>query len=112
LNLKELANHLKIEEDQFLELTDLFLKTAFTDLRNLESAIEDNDPPTAERMAHSIKGAAGILGFMEIYDVAKRMEAAVRENRLTDINGGIMMIGKKLNRIAEALQGEKQNAKD
>jgi HPt (histidine-containing phosphotransfer) domain-containing protein len=112
LNLKELANHLKLEENQFLELTDLFLKTAFTELRNLESALEDNDPATAERMAHSIKGAAGILGFTEIQEVAKKLEVAVRERRFTDIKGTILMIREKFDRIAEALQREKQNAED
>jgi HPt (histidine-containing phosphotransfer) domain-containing protein len=112
LSLKELANHLELEVDQFLELTNLFLKTAFTELKNLESALEDNDPATAEKMAHSIKGAAGILGFTEIHDVAKKIECAVRKNRFTDINGTLQMIREKLDRIADDLQGEKWNAQD
>jgi len=111
LNLKKLANHLQIEENQFLELTDLFLKTTFTELTNLESALEDRHSATAERMAHSIKGAAGILGFMEIHEVAKKIESTIRENHLTDIHGTILMIREKLDLVADALQREKRNAK-
>lgn len=111
LNIKELANHLEIEEGQFLELTELFLRTCSADLTNLESAKGNRDSVTIERMAHSIKGAAIILGFTEIHEVVKKIEIATRENRLMDINGGILMIREKLDRIAEALQREKANAK-
>jgi len=111
LNIQELANHLEIEEGQCLELTELFLKTSSTELTHLESAIEKKDLVTIERMAHSIKGSAAILGFMEVHEAAKKIEIAARENRLTDINRGVLMIREKLDWIAEALQGKKVNAK-
>lgn len=60
-----------------------------------------------ERMAHSIKGSAVILGLMEIYEAAKKIEIAARENRLMEINRGVLMIREKLGWVAEALQGKK-----
>jgi len=107
LNIQELANHLEIEEGQCLELTELFLKTSSTELTHLESAIGKKDLVTIERMAHSIKGAAGILGLTEIHELAKKIEIAAGENRLSDIHRGALTIREKLGRIAEAFQGEK-----
>ncbi|MBM4339704.1 MAG: Hpt domain-containing protein [Deltaproteobacteria bacterium] len=107
MNIQELANHLEIEESQCLELTELFLKTSSTELTHLESAIGKKDLVTIERMAHSIKGSAVILGLSEIHEAAKKIEIAARENRLMEINRGVLMIREKLGWMAEVLQGKK-----
>ncbi|MDI7260913.1 MAG: Hpt domain-containing protein [Thermodesulfobacteriota bacterium] len=111
MNLKESAKKLELEEEELLELVDLFLKTTSSELTELQSALEKKGFPVAERMAHSIKGAAGSLGLMDIHDAAKGIEMALRENHLTDINGCILMIREKLDLIAEALKIGDQNAK-
>lgn len=111
VNLKRLAESLELEEVEFLELIDLFLKTAFPELIQMQFAIDKQDAPVAERLAHSIKGAAGSLGFKDIFDEARKIEVAARENHLFDINGGIRTIREKLNLIAEVFNGEDRNAK-
>ncbi|MCJ7782868.1 MAG: Hpt domain-containing protein [Desulfobacterales bacterium] len=105
MNLKELAKRLEIEEEECLELLDLFKKTTASELRNLESALEKRDAPVIERMAHSIKGGAGILGLLEIHDAAKRIEIAARRNHLEDMGEDIRTLGAKLDLIAESLIG-------
>ena len=104
MNLKELANRLEIGEEECLELLNLFIKTAASELRNLESALEKKDAPVVERMAHSIKGAAGILRLQEIHDAAKKIETAARTNRLEEIEVDLRIIKEKLEMIAEALK--------
>ena len=104
MNLKELANRLEIGEEECLELLNLFKKTAVSELRNLESALEKKDAPVVERMAHSIKGAAGILGLLEIRDAAKRIGTAARTNRVEEIEVDLRIIKEKLEMIAEALK--------
>jgi len=103
VNLKELAKRLEIEEEECLELLDLFKKTTTSELRNLKSALEKRDAPVIERMAHSIKGGAGILGLLEIHDAAKRIEMAARTNR-EKIEVDLQIINEKLEMIAEALK--------
>ena len=112
MNLKELAKKLELEEKELIELIDLFLKTSSSELTELQSALQKKDFQVAERMAHSIKGAAGSLGFADIYDEAKKMEVASRENRLVDIHEGFGIIKEKLDLIAEGFKREETYAKD
>lgn len=103
MNLKELAKDLELEEEEFLEMVNLFLETASSDLGKLQSALEEWNGTMAVNTAHSIKGAAATLGLMEIYEVAKRIEIEVRENRLEKARGGIRTIREKLDLISENL---------
>lgn len=105
MNLGKLASDLKLEEEELSELLDLFLKTASPELIELQSALIEKNAWSAERMAHSIKGAAGILGLMEIHDATKRIEMAARMNRLEDVEADLRVIKKKLETIDEALKG-------
>lgn len=104
MNLKELARSLELKEEELSELLDLFLKTTPSELIELQSALKEKDAQASERMAHSIKGAAGILGLLEIHDAAKRIETAARTNRLEEIEVNLRTIKEKLEIIAEALK--------
>jgi HPt (histidine-containing phosphotransfer) domain-containing protein len=103
VNLSELAKNLELEEGELLELINLFLQTTSSELMKFQSAIEKEDWSVAERMAHSIKGAAGSLGLTDIHDAAKRIETAVRGNRLGEMDADIRTIRRTLDRIAESL---------
>lgn len=104
MNLKQWAQRLEIEEDELLEIVDLFIKTSFSDLAKLQAAIEEEDIQPVAAAAHSIKGAAGILGLLEIHDAAKKIEMAARTNRLEEIEVNLRIIKEKLEIIAEALK--------
>ena len=95
---------MNLEEEELLELMDLFLKTTSSELIELQSALKEKDAQAAERMAHSMKGAAGSLGLKEIYETAKKIEAAARTNRLEEIEVDLRIIKEKLEIIAEALK--------
>jgi HPt (histidine-containing phosphotransfer) domain-containing protein len=104
VNLRELARSLELKEEELSELLDLFLKTTSSELTELQSALKKEDFQVAEAMAHSIKGAAGILGLLEIHDAAKKIETAARTNRLEEIEVDLRTIKEKLEIIAEALK--------
>lgn len=104
MNLKELATNLELEEEELLKLIHLFLETTSSELVTFQSALENRDFPVAERMAHSIKGAAGILGLTEIHDAALTIERAVRDNCLADINRCLPMIRANLDLMTECLK--------
>ena len=49
MNLKELSEKLELEESEFLELFDLFVKTCYSDLNILQSAIDKGDAPRGSK---------------------------------------------------------------
>ena len=67
MRFSELVERLGLERDEFLELAELFVETGSSDLSRLKSAVEDEDTQEVIKIAHSIKGASGNLGLMEIY---------------------------------------------
>jgi histidine phosphotransfer protein HptB len=102
MNLEELAKNLEMNEEEFLEMLDLFLETTTEDLSKLRSAIEEKDTQKVARTAHSIKGAAANLGLEEIHKVAVRIEREARENDLKEVGEAIETIKEKLDWIAQS----------
>ena len=85
MNFKELAENLGLEEDEYLEIIELFIETVISDLDKLRTAIEEGDAGKAADAAHSMKGAAGNLGLEEIQEAARRTEEEARNEALSDI---------------------------
>jgi HPt (histidine-containing phosphotransfer) domain-containing protein len=110
MNFKELAKNLEMEEEEFLEIVELFLETTFSDMGNLQTAVEEKDAQKVVKTAHSIKGAASNLGFWEIYELAKRIEMDGRENNLNEVNGALRGIKEKVDLIAEVIKKGSSNA--
>lgn len=96
MNLNELAKRLEIEEEECLDFLLLFRKTTASELSNLEIALEKKEASIVERMAHSIKGAAGILGLTEIYETARRIEALARMNCMEGVEIEFQSLKKEL----------------
>ena len=101
MNIKELAENLGLEEDEYLELFELFLDTGMADIEKLRSAIEEGNAEEAARAAHSLKGASGNLGLMEIYDVALKSEEEARNNSLDGLAESVQKLKEQLDLIAE-----------
>ena len=101
---KELAENLGLDEDEFLEMVELFLETGFSDLGKFRSAVDEDNAQAVFEVAHSIKGASGNMGFMEIFEVAKEVEMKAREDNLDGAADAINTIKEKLDLIAETIQ--------
>jgi HPt (histidine-containing phosphotransfer) domain-containing protein len=94
MNFKELADKIGLEEEDYRELVDLFLDTGMADYDQLKSAYAESDDVQVARSAHTISGASGNLGLMNVYEVAKRIELAAIDKQLDRVNSDV-----------EALQG-------
>ena len=103
MKLKELAENLEMEVDEFLEIMKLFLETSAFDLNQLEAGIEKGDGQRVIIAAHSIKGAAANLGLLEICEVAGKTELEARENNLYGAIVGARAIREKIDQMAEDL---------
>ena len=105
MNFKELAEDLGLEEKEYLELIELFIDTGMSDLDKLQSAIEKGNAEQAANAAHSLKGAASNLGFMEISETAKEIEDKARNELLEGITEAAQILKKKLGEIAGLARG-------
>ncbi len=105
MNFRELANNLGLKEDEYMELIELFIETGRSDLDKFRSAMEEGNGEEAANVAHSLKGAAGSLGLMEISEIAKEIEGEARNGRLDKIAGSAQALKEKLDEIAALAQG-------
>ncbi|MDY0362257.1 MAG: Hpt domain-containing protein [Desulforegulaceae bacterium] len=92
MTLKDYAENLGLDEEEFKELTQLFIDTTKKDLEKLKKALKNQDFKSAKEASHSIKGASGNLGFMEIFELASKCEKASEENNFELISNDISKI--------------------
>ena len=101
MNYKELAENLELEEDEFFEMVELFIEISASDLSRLQSAINEENAEKVIEAAHSIKGASGNMGFMDMFEVAGELEKRARDNSLEGTAESAQELKKKLDEIAE-----------
>jgi histidine phosphotransfer protein HptB len=99
MNTKKLAENLGLEEEEFIEIFELFVETGNEDLENLFSAIHEGDSERAVQAAHSLKGAAANLGLAEIFEAAKKVEEMARNH----LSGTLAEAALKLKREFESI---------
>ena len=105
MDFRELAENLGLEEEEYLELIGLFIETGISDLDKLQSATEEGDAEKTANAAHSLKGVAGSLGLMDLYEVAKKIEKQARNDRLEEITEAAQILKEKLDEIAGLARG-------
>ena len=82
MNCKELAENLGLEEEEYLELLELFFETMASNLDRLQSGLVAGNSGEVSEVAHTIKGSSANLGLMEIAQSAKGIEERARQNNL------------------------------
>lgn len=65
-----------------LELVGIFVGEAAARIAELRSALTARDVRDLERLAHSLKSSAGILGAQDLQGLCAALEEAVRGQRL------------------------------
>ncbi len=78
MDFRKIATFLSIDEDEAEELGRLLVDTMASDLEKLRKGLHDNDLEAVAFVAHSIKGAAGNLGFDTLSQLAAGMEVDAR----------------------------------
>lgn len=83
MDFDALASRLGIDTEDFIELTELFITTTEADMDKIRQAMAADNPADAAAAAHSIKGAAGNLGFEAMAELAQKMEFQGKDGDLT-----------------------------
>ncbi len=105
MNFNEMAENIGLDEQDFREMAELFVSVGVTDLARLRDACASRDCQGVLMSAHSLKGASANLGFTEIYEIAKRLEAEARVQKLEGAGEAIVEIERRLDSITAALRG-------
>ncbi len=105
MNLKELGENIGLEEDEYRELVELFLDTGTADYDRMKTAFVTGDAQQVALRAHTLNGAAGNLGIINIHKVAKRIEHAAGDNRLDSVSKDVDSLEELFKEIAGIIGG-------
>lgn len=89
MDFKELGSRLGIDEEDFIELVELFVTTSLSDIEKIKNGITQNKPDDVAAASHSIKGASGNMGFDDIFTLAKDMEMQAKKGSLENFDSYI-----------------------
>jgi HPt (histidine-containing phosphotransfer) domain-containing protein len=103
MNFKVQAEKMGLDEDEYEEIVDLFVKTTADNLRQLRSAVKTGDRSKIRQETHSLKGAALNLGFLEICEIVERIAKGVQENSWQELSADIEVIQGRIDWIAGLL---------
>lgn len=104
MNFKEMASEIGIEKEDFIELAEMLVDVSLKDLANFEQAILSGDLTAAAMSAHSIKGAAGNLGFSRASKAAAELELSAKKDDLISIEKNITVIKAEIETLSSALK--------
>lgn len=99
MDFKNLADHLGIDEQDFIELAELFVSTTQNDIIKIENSLAAEDAKGVASAAHSIKGAAGNMGFAALADIAKTMEMEAKDSNLKNMEKWLTRLNQELEPI-------------
>ena len=104
MECKELAENLGLEEEEYLELLELFVETTASNLDRLQSGLAEGDSGQVSEAAHTIKGSSANLGLMQIAEAAQGIEERARQNSLDGAADAAESIKGACKQLAEELR--------
>jgi len=101
ISLKQMADNVGLDEDEYLSLLTLFVETTVYYLSELKSAIHSGDSKKVYETIHTIRGAAENLGIPHISGIAKTMEMKACQNILDGAEEATECLVKEIKYIRE-----------
>ena len=89
----------------YLRLLKKFYNSQKDFAEQFKSALEDNDPQSATRTAHTLRGVAGNIGATTLQNSAKKLEQACIENLgISEVNACLQQVTAVLRPLMESLE--------
>jgi HPt (histidine-containing phosphotransfer) domain-containing protein len=92
------------DEDFYAEMLGIFLESQERSREEIEAALSEGRRNDALRIAHTVKGEAANIGAEELRDRAGACEAALRENRESELPAAIERFGSSLALAAKGIR--------
>jgi signal transduction histidine kinase/ActR/RegA family two-component response regulator len=74
------------DDDQHMELVATFVKDNQTTFKDISSALEAGDVKLAHRLAHTLKGVAGLVGMTTLVEAARIVEQSLATGKTELLN--------------------------
>ena len=100
LDLATLNELKELLEEGLEELLEEYLADTSRQLSSLRAAVEGDDVPAINLIAHTLKGSSGNLGIRGVYQLFAALEQEARSGAVVDAAASL-----------QAIEGEFQNAK-
>lgn len=84
-----LVERLMGDEELAAEIMEAFVVDTRSNLLELARAVSDRDAPSIQRLAHTMKGAAGNVGAVALSEPLYHLESAGMEKRLADVDSAL-----------------------
>ena len=103
MDIKKLAKSQGLTVAEFCEIGEILITTTTADIKKIQDAIGPQEAVVIGRAAHSIKGAAGNMGFFELSETAQLIEKMASDNKLGRIIEQVELLVEQTRGIEEAL---------
>ncbi len=103
MNLKKLSEIHGLTVEEFAGILEVFVDTAKEDIEKIQTAVEEQDLLSAERAAHSLKGASGNLGFEKMFEMARAVEVNAEKGEFEQIKSALPRLTRELEEIITQL---------
>ena len=100
MNFRKLSKNLGLEEEEYIELFELFVETSMEDLNKLWFAIDIASTEKVVRIAHSLKGASLNMGLNEFQKIAEAIGKTARDGQLEKTAQLAKTLQEKLDNVA------------
>ena len=105
MDFRSIVSFLGVDENEAEELGLLLANTLASDLAKIRQSLKDDDLDAVAFVAHSIKGAAGNLGFERPAQLASTLETSAREEVTDGIDDLISELQVFLDALNSSLAG-------
>ncbi len=99
MDFQDLASRLGIDNEDFMELVELFVVTILSDIEKIKKGVQEKSCKDAAAASHSIKGAAGNLGFNDMFELSKTMEMQAKKENLDGFDGYVADLESQVNAL-------------
>ena len=104
LDLERLIEVYEDDLDGILELLDLMVKNNTGLLAKLEHATQEHDLEGVRSASHAMKGSAGNVGGMELYQLAQYIEERARDGSWDGIADQVAIARPAFNRLRHEIE--------
>ncbi|TWU35881.1 response regulator [Novipirellula artificiosorum] len=103
VDLEGLMKRVGHDKEFLAVMSDVFRQDCPKHLREMRSALADNDNVRFEKAAHTLKGSAGNLGGLQVRSAAANLEVLARQGELPAADAKISELESSIDDLIEAL---------
>ncbi len=103
MDVKAMATVMGLEADEILEIVELFISTAASDMDRMQSALDAGNAMLGREAAHCLKGSADSLGISDIAGMAATVEKACMNGNLGVLAETLPLMRIALDRFRETV---------